>query len=81
MARKVEHNDKSKTALTVDSEQPNLPSPPEVAERAYQLWVRKGRPPNSAEEDWLEAERELHDAVLSRRLVQVAHNKSGSVQS
>jgi hypothetical protein len=37
----------------------------EVADRAYFRWIERGRPENSAEEDWFEAEREL-------RLVNVA---------
>lgn len=31
----------------------------EVASRAYDLWQSRGRPDGSAEEDWLEAEREV----------------------
>jgi hypothetical protein len=53
----------------------------DIAERAHQIWTKKGHPPNSAEADWLEAERELHDALLSRRLTQLSDEKSGSVQS
>jgi Protein of unknown function (DUF2934) len=34
-------------------------SDPSVAERAYRLWLERGRPHGSAEEDWLEAERQL----------------------
>jgi hypothetical protein len=30
-----------------------------IAELAYRLWVARGRPHGSAEEDWLEAERQL----------------------
>lgn len=30
-----------------------------IADRAYQRWVERGCPQGSAEEDWLEAEREL----------------------
>ena len=52
----------------------------EVAERAYQLWVKQGYPEGSAEENWLQAERELHDAALSRRLTKMADENGGSVQ-
>jgi hypothetical protein len=30
-----------------------------IANRAYELWVQRGRPHGSQEEDWLEAERQL----------------------
>jgi hypothetical protein len=30
-----------------------------IAELAYRLWNQRGRPHGSAEEDWLEAERQL----------------------
>jgi hypothetical protein len=30
-----------------------------IAELAYRLWSERGRPHGSAEEDWLEAERQL----------------------
>lgn len=34
----------------------------EVALRAYFRWLERGCPPGSAEQDWLEAERELQEA-------------------
>ncbi len=61
-------------------EEPALPGESEIAERAYHKWLEKGRPEGTHEGDWLEAERELHDAALSRRLTQIAHEKGGSVQ-
>jgi|HubBroStandDraft_3_1064219.scaffolds.fasta_scaffold1805181_1 hypothetical protein len=30
-----------------------------ISERAYELWVERGRPEGSAEEDWYMAEREI----------------------
>jgi hypothetical protein len=34
--------------------------PPEkIAKRAYEKWEKRGRPDNSSERDWLEAEAEL----------------------
>ncbi|MGA3185614.1 MAG: DUF2934 domain-containing protein [Bryobacteraceae bacterium] len=92
----LDQDGKSKTASAVDEKhypamgQSDHKSPPapaasissqEIAERAHQIWIHKGRPANSAEEDWIEAERELHDAQLSRRLTQMTHEKGGSVQS
>ncbi len=58
-----------------------LPSHNEIAERAHQRWLQNGCPDGSHEEDWLEAERELHDAALSRRLTEVNYQKGGSVQN
>jgi len=37
-------------------------SPDEVALRAYYLWIERGCPSGTAEQDWLEAERELQEA-------------------
>jgi hypothetical protein len=33
-----------------------------IAKLAYQLWIARGRPHGSEEEDWLEAERQLAGA-------------------
>jgi hypothetical protein len=72
MSHLGDQNGKSKTAL---------PTVAEIAERAYHLWYERGCRDDSAEQNWLDAERELHDAALSRRLTQIAHEKAGSVQS
>lgn len=61
--------------------QETLPTPEQIAERAYALWIERGCPEGSDEADWLEAERELHDAVVSRRLLEIVDSKGGSVQS
>lgn len=58
-----------------------LPTQAEIAERAYLLWIENGCSEGSDQQNWLDAERELHDASLSRRLTQIAHEKGGSVQS
>jgi hypothetical protein len=58
-----------------------IPTEAEIADRAYHLWLERGCQEGSEEQNWLEAERELHDAALSRRLTQIAHEKGGSVQS
>jgi DUF2934 family protein len=57
------------------------PTEAKIAERAYHLWLERGCREGSEEQNWLEAERELHDAVLSRRLIEIADQKGGSVQS
>jgi hypothetical protein len=36
-----------------------VPTPNSIAELAYKLWVERGRPHGSAEQDWLEAERQI----------------------
>jgi hypothetical protein len=45
-----------------------VPERDEVAELAYQLWVKRGCPDGSADEDWLRAEEDLlHGRALHRR--------------
>lgn len=34
-----------------------------IAQRAYQIWLEKGCPSNTAEQDWLQAEAELDMAL------------------
>jgi hypothetical protein len=86
---------KSRTASAVDEEhypsitkkdheppEPSaLPTEAEIADRAYHLWIERGYLEGSDEQNWLEAERELRDAALSRRLTQINHEKGGSVQN
>jgi hypothetical protein len=95
MEHQSDQDGKSKTASAVDEkhyppisqkehETPNGPPPiteVDIAERAYEIWIRNGSPAGTAQEDWLEAERQLHDALISRRLTQMTHEKGGSVQS
>ena len=95
MSQHGDQDGKSKTASAADKQHyppidkedheppdaPGLPTNEEIAERAYHLWVERCRQPDSAQENWLEAERELHEAALSRRLTQISHERGGSVQS
>lgn len=39
----------------------------DIAILAYQLWEERGRPDGSAEQDWLEAERQLHSRSSATR--------------
>ena len=39
----------------------------EIAQRAYEIWVRKGQPAGSADQDWLEAEAELRAGAARPR--------------
>lgn len=48
--------------MAAKSERPSLIGEDEVAARAYQLWVRRGCPDGSPEEDWFAARRELESA-------------------
>ena len=87
-----DHDGKSKAASAVDSrrypgqENSSAPAPAgvptheEIATRAHELWLKEGQPRDSAERNWLEAERELTAAATSRRLVEQVHDTAGSVQ-
>jgi len=48
--------------------------------RARQLWIEQGKPPDSAERNWLEAEHELNAAAKSRSLLEKSKQRGGSVQ-
>jgi Protein of unknown function (DUF2934) len=52
----------------------------EIKVRAHQLWIEEGKPPDSAERHWLEAERELNAAAKSRSLLEKVNQRGGSVQ-
>jgi len=43
--------------------------------------VREGRPPDSADRNWLEAEHELQVAAKSYSLIATVHEKAGSLQN
>lgn len=43
-----------------------MPTVEQVRDRAYFVWVARGRPEGEAESCWCEAERELTDAARSR---------------
>jgi hypothetical protein len=91
----LDQDGKSETASAVDEqhyprvtakdheppESVQLPSQEAIAERARQIWLEQGCPQDVAEENWLQAERELYEAALSRRLTEIAYQKGGSVQS
>ena len=51
-----------------------------IRARAYQMWENEGCPAHCAERHWLEAERELNAEATSRKMVERAHENSGSVQ-
>jgi hypothetical protein len=90
----TDRDGKSKTASAVDEE--HYPEQNEVAEkdalvsggpdiqeiemRAYQLWVERGSPHGSAEDDWRRAEQELRATSGSQRVSDKLNEGSGSVQ-
>ena len=56
----------SKSATNAEGDWPSrvlgiveVPERHEIAELAYQLWVKRGCPDGSPDEDWLRAEEEL----------------------
>jgi len=53
----------------------------EIKIRAHQLWIEQGKPPDSSERNWLQAERELNAAAKSRSLLEKVNQRGGSVQS
>ena len=51
---------------TVELENVTEPTHGTIAARAYELWIQHGCPPDSADQDWVEAEaqvRTLHTAL------------------
>ncbi|MGH9646974.1 MAG: DUF2934 domain-containing protein [Bryobacteraceae bacterium] len=86
MDRYGDHDGKSKSASAADGR--HYPDPgddaapayQDIAARAHQIWLEQGQPLDSAEQNWLEAERELRASATSRRLVEQVHEHAGSVQ-
>jgi hypothetical protein len=89
-----DHDGKSKTASDVNHnhypeqnevdnlswETDDLPTHEQIAERAHQLWIERGRPDGSPEQDWLQAEEELRAALNSRDAIEATKGRGGSVQ-
>jgi hypothetical protein len=92
MAAPVTDRDgKSKTASAVDAqhypEQNEVPEQvsddpdiEQIKQRAYELWVERGQPHGSADQDWHRAEQELRASNGSQRISDKLHESSGSVQ-
>jgi hypothetical protein len=91
----TDRDGKSKTASAVDAEHypeqneapkehplvSDGPDIEQIKERAHQLWMERGRPDGTAEEDWHQAERELRAKIGTQRISDQLHKSSGSVQS
>jgi hypothetical protein len=94
MATLTDRDGKSKTASAVDAEHypeqhevpkdhPLVSDGPDIqaiAKRAHELWVLRGQPHGSADEDWHQAEQELRGRNGDQRISDQFHESSGSVQ-
>jgi hypothetical protein len=92
----VEHfgdrDGKSKTSSAVDAEHypdggeqenienANRPSDAEIAAAAHRIWEQRGRPADSHEQDWSEAERQLREIGNTPKDSRILAEQSGSVQ-
>jgi Protein of unknown function (DUF2934) len=90
----TDRDGKSKTASAVDAkhypEQNEVPEKhplvsdgpdiEQIKQRAYELWVERGRPHGSADQDWHRAEQEVRASNGSQRISDQLHESSGSVQ-
>ena len=80
------HDGKLKSASAVDG--PSYPDPvedgaptyEEIAGRAHQIWLEQGQPSDSAEQNWLQAERELRSSASSRGQLGQVRAHAGSMQ-
>ena len=50
----------------------------EISRRAFALWQQRGRPENSADTDWLEAERQSYADGVDRGSIGIHHNDAGT---
>jgi hypothetical protein len=81
MKRPVDHDGKSNgAAASENSDSLGTPTYAEIAALAHQLWLEQGQPSDSAERNWLEAERDLRASRVSRSLVEKVQEQAGSVQ-
>jgi Protein of unknown function (DUF2934) len=94
MSTVTDRDGKSKTASAVDAEHypeqhevpehhplvPEHEDLEEIRRRAHRLWVARGCPEGSADQDWHRAERELRAEKGSQRISDKLHESSGSVQ-
>jgi len=86
----TDRDGKSKTASAVDAdhypeqhevdEDGLFPTLEQIARRAHELWIKRGCPEGSAEQDWLQAEQELKARNPSEASSQILRQGSGSVQ-
>jgi hypothetical protein len=43
-------------------------SPEKIAQRAYEKWIKRGRPQGTEMQDWLEAENELKSEMVRSKI-------------
>ena len=83
MTHTGDRDGKSKTASAVAEqhedyerlEPSKVPTHAEISARAHQLWLEQGCPEGAQEEHWFQAERDLYDAMISRKLTEIFHGK------
>ena len=94
MAIMTDRDGKSKTASAVDAkhypeqhevshDHPLISDAPDIDEikrLAHALWMERGCPHGSADQDWYRAEQELRAKSGSQRISDKIHESSGSVQ-
>jgi hypothetical protein len=83
----TDQDGKSKTASAVDQEHypeqhevQNSSAYQEISAKAHELWLRRGSPQGSPEQDWLEAEAQWNAADESHNVTNSMKRKGGSVQ-
>jgi len=90
----TDRDGKSKTASAVDNRrypeqnetasqdgaQQAGPSYDQIAQKAHELWEKRGCPDGSADQDWADAEQELRAAMVSKKATNMKVPNSGSVQ-
>ena len=85
----TDRDGKSKTASAVDAQHypeqnevagSDSPDIQELQMRAYHLWIERGSPHGSADQDWHRAEQELRANSGSERISDKLNEGSGSVQ-
>jgi hypothetical protein len=59
-------------------EEASLPSDVEIAAAAHRIWEQRGRPSDSHEQDWLEAERQLREEGTTPKDSWILAEQSGS---
>ena len=58
--------EKKATGSRRKTAEPTPPTPDEIAERAFEIYLARGGEPGHEAEDWLQAERELRQRSVSR---------------
>ncbi len=62
MTNSMNNDERSTIAMT---ETENSADRDRIAARAYSIWMERGRPERTEQEDWLQAEHEIRETQLS----------------